>query len=79
MTHAVTIDIFVASLRNVGFVNFVGLHLHFCSQSNSEEEDEEEDMELFVYCVTCGHEVRQRGAIKHMEKCFIKVFTSLLP
>lgn len=49
-------------------------------QSDSEEEEEEDDMELFVYCVTCGHEVRQRIAFKHMEKCFIKVssMTALL-
>jgi len=43
-------------------------------QENSDEE-EEEDMELFVYCVTCGHEIRQRNAFKHMERCFVKVCT----
>lgn len=26
-----------------------------------------------VYCVTCGHEVVTRRAIKHMENCFNKV------
>ena len=26
-----------------------------------------------VYCVTCGHEVATRRAIKHMENCFNKV------
>ena len=25
-----------------------------------------------MYCVTCGHEVKQKNAIKHMEKCFAK-------
>ncbi|KAI0215588.1 CXXC-type zinc finger protein 1 [Lamellibrachia satsuma] len=32
----------------------------------------EEETELSVYCVTCGHEINQRSALKHMEKCFAK-------
>jgi len=35
--------------------------------------DGEEETELSVYCVTCGHEINQRSALKHMEKCFAKV------
>ncbi|XP_067928352.1 CXXC-type zinc finger protein 1-like [Watersipora subatra] len=43
------------------------------SDEESNSDEEEEDMDLFVYCVTCGHEVRQSNAFKHMEKCFIKI------
>lgn len=32
----------------------------------------DDETELSVYCVTCGQETSQRGAIKHMEKCFTK-------
>lgn len=32
--------------------------------------NENEDMSM--YCVTCGHEIHTRTAIKHMEKCFNK-------
>jgi COMPASS component SPP1 len=35
--------------------------------------DGDEEAELSVYCVTCGHEINQKGALKHMEKCFAKV------
>ncbi|KAK7102665.1 CXXC-type zinc finger protein 1-like [Littorina saxatilis] len=32
----------------------------------------DDETELSMYCVTCGQEINQRGAIKHMEKCFTK-------
>ncbi|KAL8601411.1 hypothetical protein ACOMHN_042415 [Nucella lapillus] len=32
----------------------------------------EDETELSIYCVTCGQEINQRGAFKHMEKCFTK-------
>lgn len=32
----------------------------------------EDEAELSIYCVTCGQEINQRGAMKHMEKCFTK-------
>ncbi|CAH1784566.1 unnamed protein product [Owenia fusiformis] len=35
-------------------------------------EDDEEEKELSVYCVTCGHEIHPKTALKHMEKCFAK-------
>lgn len=31
------------------------------------------DEEMSMYCVTCGHEIHTRTAVKHMEKCFNKV------
>ncbi|RWS10997.1 PHD finger and CXXC domain-containing protein-like protein [Dinothrombium tinctorium] len=41
----------------------------------SEEETNEEtetESELSIYCVTCGHEVSYRLAMRHMERCFNK-------
>ncbi|XP_017474867.1 PREDICTED: CXXC-type zinc finger protein 1-like [Rhagoletis zephyria] len=37
------------------------------SQDNNDIEDEQS-----MYCITCGHEIHSRTAIKHMEKCFNK-------
>lgn len=37
-----------------------------------EEEDESEDTDVQIYCVTCGHEVNMRNAVRHMERCFNK-------
>merc|ERR1712038_627790 len=37
-----------------------------------EQEDEDEESEVSVFCVTCGHEVNQRSAFKHMYRCFAK-------
>ncbi|CAB0044321.1 unnamed protein product [Trichogramma brassicae] len=36
------------------------------------EIDDNDDTEMSMYCITCGHEVNSRTAIKHMEKCFNK-------
>lgn len=36
------------------------------------QDEEEGDEEGSIYCITCGHEVHTRAAIKHMEKCFNK-------
>ncbi|XP_069691399.1 CXXC-type zinc finger protein 1-like isoform X2 [Periplaneta americana] len=36
------------------------------------EEDSEDEGEMSMYCITCGHEIHSRMAIKHMEKCFNK-------
>lgn len=38
----------------------------------NQENDNEDDAEISTYCVTCGHEIHSRTAIKHMEKCFNK-------
>ena len=38
-----------------------------------QEKDNEDDLELSLYCVTCGAELNQKGALRHMEKCFSKV------
>lgn len=37
-----------------------------------QEITEEDDTELSLYCVTCGVELNQKGALRHMEKCFSK-------
>ncbi|XP_049825378.1 CXXC-type zinc finger protein 1 isoform X2 [Aethina tumida] len=34
--------------------------------------DNEDEGEMSMYCITCGHEIHSRTAIKHMEKCFNK-------
>ncbi|XP_032691339.1 CXXC-type zinc finger protein 1 [Odontomachus brunneus] len=36
------------------------------------EVDDNDDTEMSMYCITCGHEIHSRTAIKHMEKCFNK-------
>ncbi|KAM3962563.1 LOW QUALITY PROTEIN: CXXC-type zinc finger protein 1 [Aphomia sociella] len=35
-------------------------------------DDKEADDETSMYCITCGHEIHSRTAVKHMEKCFMK-------
>ncbi|XP_047512603.1 CXXC-type zinc finger protein 1-like isoform X1 [Pieris napi] len=35
-------------------------------------DEKELDDETSMYCVTCGHEIHSRTAVKHMEKCFVK-------
>lgn len=40
--------------------------------AEQENTDTEDESELSVYCVTCGHEVGARSALRHMEKCFNK-------
>ena len=37
------------------------------------DDDMEEESEMYMYCITCGHEIHSRTAIRHMEKCFNKV------
>ncbi|SPP78141.1 CXXC-type zinc finger protein 1 [Drosophila guanche] len=37
------------------------------ANDNGDVEDEQS-----MYCITCGHEIHSRTAIKHMEKCFNK-------
>lgn len=39
---------------------------------NQEVQDFDEEMSM--HCVTCGHEIHTRTAVKHMEKCFNKVY-----
>lgn len=36
------------------------------------DDDADEESEMSMYCITCGHEIHSRTAIKHMEKCFNK-------
>lgn len=38
----------------------------------AQENDTEDESETTMYCITCGHEIHSRTAIKHMEKCFNK-------
>lgn len=36
------------------------------------DQDNEDEGEMSTYCITCGHEIHSRTAVKHMEKCFNK-------
>ncbi|RUS84877.1 hypothetical protein EGW08_007346 [Elysia chlorotica] len=40
--------------------------------AEQEGTDQEEDTELSIYCVTCGTELNHKGALRHMEKCYLK-------
>lgn len=51
------IDALVATAKNATIVN---------------SDDKEADDETSMYCITCGHEIHSRTAVKHMEKCFVK-------
>ncbi|XP_039249955.2 CXXC-type zinc finger protein 1-like [Styela clava] len=42
-----------------------------CEKLSDAEETDESDQTIF--CVVCGHPVSLRGAIKHMDKCYIKI------
>ncbi|KAG8181818.1 hypothetical protein JTE90_001473 [Oedothorax gibbosus] len=42
----------------------------FVDQENSEWDNEES--EISIYCVTCGHDVSAKTALRHLEKCFNK-------
>lgn len=44
---------------------------HCTLDSNTQDNLDVED-EQSMYCITCGHEIHSRTAIKHMEKCFNK-------
>ncbi|XP_065363784.1 CXXC-type zinc finger protein 1-like [Calliphora vicina] len=44
---------------------------HSSLDPNFQEHNDIED-EQSMYCITCGHEIHSRTAIKHMEKCFNK-------
>lgn len=41
------------------------------------QEIQDIDEEMSMHCVTCGHEIHTRTAVKHMEKCFNKVCIGL--
>ncbi|KAF5280187.1 hypothetical protein FQA39_LY18104 [Lamprigera yunnana] len=38
----------------------------------NQDQDNDEEGDLSTYCLTCGHEIHTRTAVKHMEKCFNK-------
>lgn len=42
------------------------------------EVDDNDDTESSMYCITCGHEIHSRTAVKHMEKCFNKVLYKII-
>lgn len=44
-----------------------------CLMFQHEAEEEDADPEMTIYCVTCGHQCNEKTAVKHMEKCYVKV------
>ncbi|CAG2102166.1 unnamed protein product [Medioppia subpectinata] len=42
------------------------------TEEESNEADNEGETELSIYCVSCGHEINQKLALKHMERCYNK-------
>lgn len=43
-----------------------------CTIDNRATESLENEDESSMYCITCGHEIHSKFAIRHMEKCFNK-------
>lgn len=52
-------------------------HIKTLTVVSDNEDEQEEENEVDMYCITCGHQIHTRTAIKHMEKCFNKVLTYL--
>lgn len=49
-------------------------HHLFCTiQSNEGDSD---DTDLQIFCVSCGHPINPRVALRHMERCYAKVRVS---
>lgn len=46
-------------------------HTSFVADQESLD-GESDETDISVYCVTCGHEINAKNALKHMEKCFNK-------
>ncbi|KAJ8917400.1 hypothetical protein NQ315_002424 [Exocentrus adspersus] len=53
-------------------LDFIVERAKHASIDPNQENDNEDDAEISMYCITCGHEIHSRTAIKHMEKCFNK-------
>lgn len=47
-------------------------HIKTLTVVSDNEDEQEEENEVDMYCITCGHQIHTRTAIKHMEKCFNK-------
>ncbi|XP_014676834.1 PREDICTED: CXXC-type zinc finger protein 1-like [Priapulus caudatus] len=47
-------------------------HAAVANDDEGATDNESEESELNIFCVTCGHEVNARVALRHMEKCFAK-------
>ena len=41
------------------------------------ETDQETDIDLSIHCVTCGIALMPKVALRHMEKCYMKVWDRL--
>lgn len=36
-------------------------------------ENDSDDTDLQIFCVSCGHPINPRVALRHMERCYAKV------
>ncbi|XP_045164491.1 CXXC-type zinc finger protein 1-like isoform X1 [Mercenaria mercenaria] len=43
-----------------------------CEAEKEQPSESEDEMEYNLFCVTCGLEINQKTALKHMERCFAK-------
>ncbi|RZF37140.1 hypothetical protein LSTR_LSTR015330 [Laodelphax striatellus] len=47
-------------------------HSKSTSVDVNQNDDNDDETEMSMYCITCGHEIHSRTAIRHMERCFNK-------
>lgn len=50
------------------------LHCFLCSMQSNEGDSDDTDLQIF--CVSCGHPINPRVALRHMERCYAKVRVS---
>jgi len=70
--HDVRIILHELEKRHIELDRIVELAKHATIDPQADVDDND-DTESSMYCITCGHEIHSRTAIKHMEKCFNKV------
>lgn len=51
-----------------------GPHRFFYSTQSNEGDSDDTDLQIF--CVSCGHPINPRVALRHMERCYAKVRVS---
>lgn len=59
-------------------VEWAGLSATSCLASSflhplQNNENDSDDTDLQIFCVSCGHPINPRVALRHMERCYAKV------
>lgn len=49
---------------------------HCCFHLMQSNEGDSDDTDLQIFCVSCGHPINPRVALRHMERCYAKVGVS---